>query len=120
MPKIFLIGNSATRDDYEDMLMSHGYGVIKCKSLDIVLPRINDKIDLFVIDRKQNLETSFRKFLKSSKVIPKIVLTDTKSLRGLSLWLKEPFVYPLYSPGDKELLFSSKSGIYLFRSFNHK
>jgi diguanylate cyclase (GGDEF)-like protein len=108
MPKIFLIGKNATRNDYEDILLSHGHSVIKYSSLDIVLPRIDDKIALLVIDRKQNLEPSFKQFLKVSRAIPKIILTDTKSLRGLTHWIKEPFVYPLYSPGDRELLFFVK------------
>lgn len=63
---------------------------------------------MLIIDRKQNLEPSFKKFIKVSKGIPKIILTDKISLRGLSQWIKEPFVYPLYSPGDKELLFFVK------------
>jgi diguanylate cyclase (GGDEF)-like protein len=108
MPRIFLIGKSATRSDYEDILLTHGYNVTKFKSLDIVLPRIDDKTDAFIIDRKQNLDPSFKKFLKASKAIPKIILTDTKSLRGLTHWIKEPFVYPLYSPGEKELHFFVK------------
>ena len=108
MPRIFLIGSNAARNDYEDILSSHGHSVVKYSSLDIVLPRIDDKIDLLVIEIKQNLNPSFKQFIKLSRAIPKIILTDTKSLRGLTHWIKEPFVYPLYSPGDKELLFFVK------------
>lgn len=105
MPKIFLIGKSATRNDYEDILLSNGHSVVKCKSLDIALPRIDAKTDLLILDRKQNLEPSFKNFIRTSKAIPKIIITDTKSLRGLTHWIKGQFVYPLSSPGDKELLF---------------
>jgi len=105
MPKIFLIGTSATRNTYEDILLSHGHSVIKFKSLDIVKPKLCEKIDLLIIDRKQNLEPSFKEFLKLSKAIPKIIISDTKSLRGLTPWTKVLFVYPLYAPSDKELLF---------------
>ncbi len=105
MPKIFLIGTSATRNDYEDILLSHGHSVIKFKSLDIVQSKLGEKIDLLIIDRKQNLEPSFKEFLKLSKAIPKIIISDTKSLRGFAPWTKVPFVFPLCAPSDKELLF---------------
>jgi diguanylate cyclase (GGDEF)-like protein len=105
MPKIFLIGSSALRSDYEDILLSHAHSVTKFKSLDIVLQRIDTKTDLLIIDRKQNLDPSFKNFLKVAEAIPKIIITETSSLRGLAHWTKGAFVYPLSSPGDKELLF---------------
>ena len=78
MPKIFLIGNSALRSDYEDILMSHGHNVIKFKSLDIVLQRIDAKTDVLIIDREQNLNPSFKEFLKATDLIPKIIITETR------------------------------------------
>jgi len=105
MPKIFLIGNCALQGDYEDILLSHGHSVTKFKSLDIVIQRIDAKTDLLIIDRKQNLDPLFKKFLEIAKSIPKIIITETSSLRGLSHWIKGAFVYPLSSPSDKELLF---------------
>ena len=104
MPKVYLIGNSALRSEYEDILMSHGHNVIKFKSLDIVLQRIDAKTDVLIIDRKQNLNPSFKEFLKVTDLIPKIIITETRSLRGLARWTKGAFVYPLFTPGDKELL----------------
>jgi len=105
MPKIFLIGKCASREDYEDILSSHGHSVIKLKSLDTVLQRMNSKTDLFVIDRGQNLDPSFKKFLKATDSVPKIIITETNSLRGLADWTKGAFVYPIFLPGDRELLF---------------
>lgn len=105
MPKIFLIGNNALKDDYEDALVSAGYNVSKFKSLDIVLPRLNEKAVLIIIDKKQNSEPSFKEFLKLTKIIPKIVISDNYSFRGIMPWIKEPFAYPLYLPCVKELMY---------------
>ncbi len=104
MPKIFLVGNNALKDEYEDALVSAGYNVSKFKSLDILLRRFNEKAALVIVDKKQNSEPSFKEFLKLSKIIPKIIISDNYSFRGLMPWIKEPFVYPLYVPGAKELM----------------
>jgi diguanylate cyclase (GGDEF)-like protein len=104
MPKIFLIGSSALRNDYEDALASTGPSIVKFKSLDLALPRLNEKDILLVIDKNQNVEPSFKEFLKLSKNIPKIVVSDTHSFRGVTPWIREPFVYPLYAPTVKELI----------------
>lgn len=104
MPKIFLIGSSALRNDYEDALASTGHSIVKFKSLDMALPRLNEKDILLIIDKNQNVEPSFKEFLKLSKNIPKIVVSDTHSFRGVTPWIREPFVYPLYAPTVKELI----------------
>ncbi len=105
MPKIFLIGSNALKDDYEDALVSAGHNVSKFKSLDIVLPRLNEKAALIIVDKKQNSEPSFKEFLKLSKIIPKIVISDNYSFRGFMPWIKDPFAYPLYLPSVKELMY---------------
>jgi diguanylate cyclase (GGDEF)-like protein len=105
MPKIFLIGSSALRDDYETALISNGHTVNRFKSLDLVLTSINKKVDLLIVDKNQNIEPSFKEICKLSKNIPKIIISDTKSFKGLMQWLKDPFVHPLYSPSVKELIF---------------
>ncbi len=105
MPKIFLIGNNALKNDYEDALVSAGHNVSKFKSLDIVLRRLNEKAALVIVDKKQNIEPSFKEFLKLSKIIPKIIISDNYSFRGLMPWIKDPFVYPLYLPSVKELMY---------------
>ena len=105
MPKIFLVGNNALKVDYEDALVSAGHDVIKFKSLDVLLRRLNEQAALVIIDKKQNSEPSFKEFLKLSKIIPKIIISDNYSFRGLMPWIKEPFVYPLYLPSAKELMY---------------
>ncbi|MEW6418364.1 MAG: sensor domain-containing diguanylate cyclase [Nitrospirota bacterium] len=105
MPKIFLIGNNALKNDYEDALITAGHYVSKFKSLDIALSRLNEKAALIIVDKKQNSEPSFKEFIKLSKIIPKIIISDNYSFRGLMPWIKEPFTYPLYLPTMKELLY---------------
>src|SRR4030066_2477974 len=105
MPKIFLIGDNALMNDYEDVLVSGGYNISKFKSLDTVLPRLKEKVDLLIIDKKINIESSFKEFLKLSKTIPKIIISDTYSFRGIMPWIREPFAYLLYAPGMRELMY---------------
>lgn len=105
MPKVLLIGNNVLRNDYEVVLISHGHNIIKFKSIDRALLRLNEKIDLLIIDSNQRRNPSFKEFLKASKAIPKIIVSDKNSIKGLGPWIKESFVCPIFSPGNKELLF---------------
>jgi diguanylate cyclase (GGDEF)-like protein len=105
MPKIFLIGSNALKNDYADALVTAGHNVNNFKSLDIALPRLNEKAALIIVDKKQNSEPSFKEFIKLSKIIPKIIISDNYSFRGLMPWIKEPFTYPLYLPNVKELMY---------------
>lgn len=102
MSKIFLIGSSVFRGDYEDVLVSNGHSISKFKSIDMALLRLNEKPDLLIVDRKQNIEPSFKKFLKLSKNIPKIIITDTHSFKGFTSWIKEPLTCPLPAPSVNE------------------
>jgi diguanylate cyclase (GGDEF)-like protein len=108
MPKILLIGRSAIRNDYEDGLASLGYTVGTFDSLNKVIQSSREKIDMLIADKKLSNEPSFKKFLQLSKAIPKIVISDTHSFRGFTPWLKDPLVYPLYSPAINELLYFVK------------
>lgn len=105
MPKIILIGSSSLRNDYDDSLISSGYSIDKFDSLDKFLPSFNEKVALFIVDKKVSSEPSFKEFMKLSKNIPKIVVSDTQSYRGFIPWMKKPFTYPLHSPGVKELIY---------------
>lgn len=105
MPKIILIGSSALRNDYDDSLISGGYSIYKFDSLDKFLPSFPEKVALFIVDKKVSSEPSFKEFMKLSKNIPKIVVSDTQSLRGIIPWIIKPFTYPLHSPGVKELIY---------------
>ncbi len=105
MPKIFLIGGGTLRNDYEEVLASNGHSISKFKFLDMVLHRLNEKVELLIVDRKQNTNPSFKEFLKLSKTIPKIIISDNYTFKGLMPWIKEPLTYSLYSPGMKELVY---------------
>lgn len=108
MPKIILIGQSVLRNDYEDALVSFGYSVNKFDSLDKVLPGLLEKIDLIIVDKKISSSASFREFLKLSKSIPKIIVSDTYSFRGFTPWIKESLAYPLYLPNARVLMYHVK------------
>jgi diguanylate cyclase (GGDEF)-like protein len=105
MPKIFLIGGGTLRNDYEEVLVSNGHSISKFKFLDMVLDQLNEKVDLLIVDRKQNTNPSFKEFLKLSKTIPKIIISDNYTFKDPMPWIKEPFTYSLYSPGMKELVY---------------
>lgn len=108
MPKVLLIGRSAIRNDYEDGLASSGYTVNTFDSLEKVIQVLHEKIDLLIADKKLSSVSSFKKFIKLSKSVPKIVVSDTPSFRGFTPWLRESLVYPLHAPGVNELLYFVK------------
>ncbi len=118
MPKIILIGSSALRNDYDESLTSGGYNIDKFDSLDKFLANFHENADLLVVDKKISTESSFKEFLKLSENIPKIVISDTQSFRGIIPWMKKPFTYPLYSPGVKELIYFVNRLLKEIRIFN--
>lgn len=105
MPRIFLIGGSTARNDYRNALESDGHTISKFDSLDTAIPNLKDKADLLIIDKKLGSAPSFREFLKLSQNVPKIVISNAGSSRGFTTWVKQAFVYPLYSPGVRELVY---------------
>jgi diguanylate cyclase (GGDEF)-like protein len=105
MPKIVLIGNSAAKNSYEEVLVSSGHLVSTFDSFEKILPVIHEKADLIVIDKKLSAAATFKDLLKTSKTIPKIVIADTHSFRGFTPWIKETLTYPMYNPNPKELVF---------------
>jgi len=106
MLRIYLIGNISSKNEYEDILVLNGFYVKKADSLNKVLQEISDrKADVFIIDKNMSSDSSFNVFQKASKNIPKIVISNTRSFKGFSPWIKEPLVYPLYTPGSKEIVY---------------
>jgi diguanylate cyclase (GGDEF)-like protein len=101
MPKIFLIGKGTFKKEYKDALTSKGNIIKRFESLGAVLPRFNENPDLLFIDSKESKEPAFKEFLKHSRNIPKIVISDTDS--GFISLIKEPLTYPICSPSIKEL-----------------
>ena len=105
MPNIFLIGRGTARTDYEDALAALGYSALKFESLDKVIHSLHERVDLIVADKKLAGEPSFKEFLRLTRSIPKIIISDTHILKGLSPWLRDSVVYPLRDPGAKELAY---------------
>ena len=103
------MGKIALKDDYEDVLISNGYSVSKFDSLDKVVQELNERrVNILILDKRISSDPLFAHFRKLSKDIPKIVISDTQSFMGFGPWIKESLVYPLYSPGVKELLYFVK------------
>jgi hypothetical protein len=108
MPKIFLIGRSATRNDYKDSLVTLGYSITKFDSLDKSIRSLREKADVIIADKSLSSEPSFKDFLNLSKSIPKIIISATHSFRGFTPWIKENMIYPLFAPEAKELAYFIK------------
>ncbi|MEW6052729.1 MAG: sensor domain-containing diguanylate cyclase [Nitrospirota bacterium] len=104
MHKIALIGKSAQKTEYEEALIALGHHVSKYDSIEKVLPFLVEKADVIIIDKTMNSSPSFRDFLKASKNIPKIIISDSYSFRGFTPWIREPLSYPLYVPSPSVLL----------------
>ncbi|MCE5194408.1 MAG: sensor domain-containing diguanylate cyclase [Nitrospiraceae bacterium] len=104
MPKLFFIGLSFPKKDFEDPLSIKGFEIFKFRSIDNALPRINDSINAIIIEKEQYKNPSFKNFVKISDEIPKIIISSDYSSKGLSLWLKTPLSYPLYNPSKNELV----------------
>ncbi len=105
MPKIFLIGTSLPRKDFEDVLSKKGFEISKFRSIDSALPRLNEKVDLIIIGKEEDKNNSFNNFLKASAEIPKLIVSSDYSFRGFAAWLKGSLTYPVYKPSEKELLY---------------
>lgn len=108
MPKVFLIGKSAIRNEYEDGLAALGYTITTFDSLDKVITSLQENVDVLIADKKLSGDPSFKTFLQLSKSIPKIIISDTYSFRGFTPWLKESLAYPLYAPKVNELIYFVK------------
>lgn len=101
MPKIFLISKGTLRREYKDALTSMGNTVKRFESLSAVLPVVNQNPDLLIIDRQESKEPALKELLKLYRSIPKIIITDANS--NLTYLIKEPFTYPTFSCGVKQL-----------------
>jgi diguanylate cyclase (GGDEF)-like protein len=108
MLKVTLIGRNAVGTAYEDALTSSGYSVSKFDSFEKALPVLYDKADIILVDKKLNTSPLFKEFLKISKNLPKIIISDTHTFRGFTPWMKESLAYPLFAPDSKELLYFVK------------
>lgn len=105
MAKVFLIGSSILRKDFEDTLSKKGFEISRFRSIDNALPRINEKVSIIIVEKEQGKNNSLKPFLKDSAEIPKLIVSSDYSSKGLSAWLKGSLTYPVYKPSEKELLF---------------
>lgn len=111
MHKLFIIGSSLLKEGIDDLLITSEYNIRRFDSLEKAINNLDENVDVIIIDKTFNKEPTFSKFLKVSKNIPKIILNNSTSFKGMSKWLKEPYVYPLNSPGMRELQYFIKRAL---------
>lgn len=105
MPNIFLIGPGLNKRNFEDILSRNRFEVSKFSSIETALSRLDEKADVLIIEKEQYKNKSFKKFLKASAEIPKLIVSSDYSFRGFAVWLKESLTRPVYNPLEKELLY---------------
>ena len=108
MPNVFLIGPSLNKMNFEDILSRNRFEVSKFSSIETALSRLSKKTDVLIIEKEQYKNRLFKKFLKASAEIPKLIVSLDYSFRGFAVWLKESLTRPVYNPSDKELLYFIK------------
>ncbi|MEK7736023.1 MAG: hypothetical protein AAB287_02915, partial [Nitrospirota bacterium] len=105
MPNVFLIGPGLNKSTFEDILSRNRFEVSKFSSIETALSRLSEKTDVLIIEKEQYKNKSFKKFLKASAEIPKLIVSLDYSFRGFAVWLKESLTHPVYNPSEKELLY---------------
>ena len=85
MPKILVIGSASIRNLCQEALSSSGYNTLTFDSLDKAFPILDDKADLIIADKKLSSDPRFKEFMRISKSLPKLILSDTRSIQGLYL-----------------------------------
>jgi diguanylate cyclase (GGDEF)-like protein len=112
MPKrLFVIGSNLLKEGLEDYFITNEYSIKRFDTLEKAINNFDGNIDVIIINKTFSKDPFFIRFLKISKDIPKIVLSDSTSFRGMSKWLKEPNIYPLNSPDFKELQYFIRKAI---------
>jgi diguanylate cyclase (GGDEF)-like protein len=99
MNRIFLIGNGL--DDYHEALSIKGFDVLKFGSARTAIPRLKEA-GLLIIEK--GYKDFRRELLKSTKSIPKIIISADYSSKGVTQWLREPMSRHLYNPTHSELI----------------
>lgn len=105
MPNVFLIGPGLNKRNLGDILSRNRFEVSKFSSIETALSRLDEKTDVLIIEKEQYKNKSFKKFLKASAEIPKLIVSPDYSFRGFAVWLKESLTRPVYNPSEKELLY---------------
>ncbi len=103
MHKIFLIGTSLLRKGYDDFLSKKKMEVSKFRSIDNVLPRLNENISVIILEKEQKKNKLFKKFIKLTPNLPKLIIFLDHSFKGFGGWIKTPLTFPVYDPSEKEL-----------------
>lgn len=104
MPKIFLIGSTMLWKNFDGCLCEKKFLTTRFRNVQEATARIDDSLNLIIVEKEQHASNSFKKFVRASARIPKLVISYDYSPKGFSKWLADPFAYPLYNPSEKKLV----------------
>lgn len=109
MSVILILDRKESFDSYNS-LEDRGYTLIKHSSINNVLTKLSE-IDILLINKTIGEEISpetSQMFLNRIKDIPKVIINENRSFKGLKKWLQGPAHY-LYKPfSEMELLYAIK------------
>lgn len=87
MPNVFLIGPGLNKSTFEDILSRNRFEVSKFSSIENAISRLSEKADVLIIEKDQYKNKSFKKFLKASAEISRLIVSLDYSFRGFAAWL---------------------------------
>jgi GAF domain-containing protein len=106
MIRIFCVGQDLLKEEQNDILASKDRNIVKFASIEGMIFRPEDRPDLIILDKDQSSQPSIKRFLALFNDVPKIIFSRTYPFKGLSRWIKVPYIYPVAEPSPKELEFS--------------
>ena len=111
MIRIFSVGSDFLTKERTDFFTLKGAVLDRFKTINNIVFRPENKPDLFLIDKNQAKQPSFKSFTDRFKDIPKIVFSDEQTFRGFYVWTKNALTYPAVDPSLKELDFLIKKAL---------
>src|SRR3990172_1731535 len=111
MIRIFSVGSDFLTKEQVDIFSLKSAALDRFKTINNIVFRPENKPDLFLIDKNQAKEPSFKSFTDTFKDIPKIVFSGELTFRGFTDWIKTPLSYPAVNPSSKELDFLIKKAL---------
>ncbi len=101
MYKILLIDKDRPLiHSFHKILKRKEFSLVKARGLKESIRYLKkNKIDLIVVNKVFSTSSvDFKKFKDSANAIPKLVIIHNHRLKGLSLWLRDRSVTPVYEP----------------------
>ena len=103
MYKILLIDKGRPSiQSFQKILKRKNFSLIKALSLKEAIRTLNkNKVDLIVVNKVfSSSSVDYKKFKDITADIPKLLVIHDHSLKGLSVWLRDRSVTPVYEPAS--------------------